>query len=382
MNIFIFFLFGLNVIFCKNNSFNFIEEEFKKFLIKYNKTYSIKEEYLKRLNLFNSSFYRIIKHNNNNNDSFELGINYFSDLTEEEINQYKFKERNIIFPNASLAIEYNDNDIDKEKINIPESYDYYRENNMINEIKTQGHCGSCVVFSIVSLIETYYARKKQIKDKKKLKKFSEQQIMDCLYNGKKNICIDWTSEEDVLEYIIKNGLMESFYYPYVSGEQSEVIFNCKYKKNLVNKISKIPGYKKIIKPKINNIKKYIIKYGPVSTGIHACRIVFEYTNGIMSFSKYQCSPEKMDHSVNIVGWGKDKKTSKNYWIIRNSWSKDWGIQGYGYVEMGKNIIGIENEIYFIYSNQFNIWEINIYKIIFFISIIALLIFLIYKIIKC
>ena len=185
MNIFIFFLFGLNVIFCKNNSFNFIEEEFKKFLIKYNKTYSIKEEYLKRLNLFNSSFYRIIKHNNNNNDSFELGINYFSDLTEEEINQYKFKERNIIFPNASLAIEYNDNDIDKEKINIPESYDYYRENNMINEIKKQGNCGSCVVFSIVSLIETYYARKKQIKDKKKLKKFSEQQIIDCLIMEKK-----------------------------------------------------------------------------------------------------------------------------------------------------------------------------------------------------
>ena len=151
---------------------------------------------------------------------------------------------------------------------------------------------------------------------------------------------------------------------------------------MVNKISKIPGYKEIIKPKINNIKKYIIKYGPVSTGIHACRIVYDYTNGIMSFSKDQCSPEKMDHSVNIVGWGKDKKTSKNYWIIRNSWDEDWGIQGYGYVEMGKNIIGIENEIYFIDSNQFNIWEINIYKIIFFISIIALLIFLIYKIIKC
>ena len=123
---------------------------------------------------------------------------------------------------------------------------------------------------------------------------------------------------------------------------------------MVNKISKIPGYKEIIKPKINNIKKYIIKYGPVSTGIHACRIVMDYSNGIMSFSKDQCSPEKMNHLVTIIGWGKDKTTSKNYWIIRNSWDEDWGIQGYGYVEMGKNIIGIENEIYFIYSNQFNI----------------------------
>ena len=206
--------------------------------------------------------------------------------------------------------------------------------------------------------------------------------MDCLYKGKINICKNGANVKDVLKYIVKNGLMEARYYPYVSGEQSEVIFNCRYDKKLVIKISKIPGYKNIIKPKINNIKKYIIKYGPVSTLINACDMFMEYKNGIISFSKDQCPPEIQDHLVTIVGWGKDKKTSKNYWIIRNSWDEDWGIQGYGYVEMGKNIIGIENEIYFINSNSFHIWEINIYKIIFFISIIALLIFLIYKIIKC
>ena len=72
MIILISFLFNLNVIFCKNNSFNLIKEEFKKILIKYNKTYSSKEEYLKRLNLFNSSIYRIIK-NNNKSYSFDLG---------------------------------------------------------------------------------------------------------------------------------------------------------------------------------------------------------------------------------------------------------------------------------------------------------------------
>ena len=51
------------------------------------------------------------------------------------------------------------------------------------------------------------------------------------------------------------------------------------------KFPKFLGYKKIIKPKINNIKNFFIKYGPVSTGIHECQIFKDYTNDIMSFSK-------------------------------------------------------------------------------------------------
>lgn len=50
----------------------------------------------------------------------------------------------------------------------------------------------------------------------------------------------------MFEYIHRYGLMESHYYPYKSGKQSKVIFNCRCDKSLVDKILKIPWIKKLL----------------------------------------------------------------------------------------------------------------------------------------
>ena len=45
-----------------------------------------------------------------------------------------------------------------------------------------------------------------------------------------------------------------------------------------------------------------------------------------------------DHSVVILGWGKEKRNGKNmqYWLVRNSFGSTWGEQGDFKVEMGNN----------------------------------------------
>jgi len=55
-------------------------------------------------------------------------------------------------------------------------------------------------------------------------------------------------------------------------------------------------------------------------------MVFQhYRTGI--FDSESCGT-KLDHAVNLVGWGKDESTQDEFWILRNSWNTVWGEEGY------------------------------------------------------
>jgi len=51
----------------------------------------------------------------------------------------------------------------------------------------------------------------------------------------------------------------------------------------------------------------------------------------------------MNHSVVIVGWGKDDKSGTRFWIVRNSYGKNWGMNGDFLVKRGNNDFGMEVE---------------------------------------
>lgn len=51
----------------------------------------------------------------------------------------------------------------------------------------------------------------------------------------------------------------------------------------------------------------------------------------------------MNHSVVIIGWGKDEKTDTRYWIVRNSYGPKWGMDGDFLVKRGNNDFGMEVE---------------------------------------
>jgi len=76
--------------------------------------------------------------------------------------------------------------------------------------------------------------------------------------------------------------------------------------------------------------------GPIACGINALPIL-NYTGGIVSSPVGGFS----DHVISVTGWGKDKESGKQYWIVRNSWGEFWGDMGYLYVEKGNNVLDLE-----------------------------------------
>jgi cathepsin L len=82
---------------------------------------------------------------------------------------------------------------------------------------------------------------------------------------------------------------------------------------------------------VNRIKKALCQYGPLSAAIRSTRAFHAYTGGIFD----QKRPGRVNHAIVIVGWD----DSKNAYLIKNSWGKDWGLNGYAWVDYRSNSVG-------------------------------------------
>jgi len=91
--------------------------------------------------------------------------------------------------------------------------------------------------------------------------------------------------------------------------------------------------------------------GPLTVAIEPGMDFMYYKGGVFTHvdndKKSGIAPSdewvKVDHAVLLVGWGVDKteKEERKYWLIQNSWGKEWGEDGYVRVARGTNEIGIE-----------------------------------------
>jgi len=93
----------------------------------------------------------------------------------------------------------------------------------------------------------------------------------------------------------------------------------------------------------NAIKAEVYARGPVPAGVNA-EAILEYDGGLLdeAFVKKNGFDNGVNHIVSIVGWKAVGK--KQYWIVRNSWGTYWGDMGFFYVELGKNLLGMESEV--------------------------------------
>ena len=54
----------------------------------------------------------------------------------------------------------------------------------------------------------------------------------------------------------------------------------------------------------------------------------------------------INHALLLVGYDTDEKTKKKYWICKNEWGTDWGMNGYVHVQQNTNECGIAKECFY------------------------------------
>lgn len=102
------------------------------------------------------------------------------------------------------------------------------------------------------------------------------------------------------------------------------------------------------------IAGYLAIHGPITVTINM-KLLQYYQKGVIKATPSTCDPRLVNHSVLLVGFGKEKgdmqtgtllshsrkpRRSTPYWILKNSWGAEWGEKGYFRLYRGNNTCGI------------------------------------------
>ncbi|KAM3175313.1 hypothetical protein ACTXT7_008778 [Hymenolepis weldensis] len=265
-----------------------------------------------RMRIFSNNFNFIRWHNEkfyNGEVSYYVGLNSFADLTLKE-----FTDTYLTLQQTSIDKEFWDVQLLRESPWKPvPNYIDWRKKGYVTPVKDQGQCGSCWAFSATGSLEGQYKKKKG-----KLISFSEQQLVDCSYAQGNEGCSGGLMDQ-AFQYWVKNGAESEKDYPYTAKDGS-----CKFNKS--KSITRVKKFVKVKSKDESQLKLSVGQVGPVSVGIDASSMGFQFYQGGI-YKDDECTDSEIDHGVLVVGYDQDKNGEK-YWIVKNSWGTDWGNEGY------------------------------------------------------
>jgi len=283
------------------------------------KTYATSEEETARFNIFVENQRQIDQHNAEfqaGRASFELGMNHFGDLTNDE-----FRSRMNGFKLPSTDRESNPTFQVPNNVNIPDSVDW-RTKGYVTEVKDQKQCGSCWAFSATGSLEGQHFRKSG-----KLVSISEQNLVDCSKSFGNEGCNGGWMDSSFSYIKSNNGIDTEVSYPYEAKDGK-----CRFNKSNVG--STDTGFTDIKQGSESDLEAAIATVGPISVAIDASKMSFQfYKQGV--YNEPKCSSSQLDHGVLAVGYGTNEKGEK-YYIVKNSWGGSWGDKGYILMTREKN----------------------------------------------
>jgi len=204
--------------------------------------------------------------------------------------------------------------------NLPAQYDL-REMNRLTPVRNQGQCGSCWAFATMAVLESGFMPGQEMN-------FSEFHLMN--NHGYLGGPCEGGNIFQAVAYLTRwAGPMDELDVPYRYATVHDYVEVRKHVQN----IALIPPREG---PEDNRpIKEAVMKYGPVYAAMYFDDMCYDSTH----YAYYNTDIEEGGHSVAIVGW--DDDFDKNWFreippgdgafIVKNSWGRNWGEDGYFYV---------------------------------------------------
>ena len=309
----------------EQKSLEYLWEKYKQ---KYERNYDSEEETL-RFGYFVDNINRI---NARNLLSEQKGWNTIHDINKfTDMSQQEFKQK-MLMPPREPTSDFSAGLLDIPKSDaLPAVWDW-RSKGAVTPVKNQGQCGSCWAFSTVENVESVAILASKGKFTNTTLKLSEQQVVDC--DDSDDGC-GGGNPPTAYDYIINAGGLESeSAYPYHAVNQQ-----CKFKKSDV--VLDIKSWKWATDTRNQGeVQNALVNWAPLSICVDA-EYWSSYSGGVMTPD--ECAWfVRLDHCVQLVGY--NTQASTPYWIVRNSWGPDWGLQGYIHLEYGHNTCGMLNEV--------------------------------------
>lgn len=341
--------------------------EFDEYVSQHGKVYLDPVEYAEHKSIYQQNLKKVEALNANpDDDAFYTVNNYFGDV------ETKMVVTPPMFSNDKLDI-LTDKRLSGENPThllgplstegVPESFDW-RDHGAVTSVRNQGAAGSCWSFSAAEATEGA-----QFIKHGSLEKLSPEFLVECdprdcgVYGGLPSLAYEFVMAE--------GGMVKEKSVPYCAGGGPHECTPCMaphYNQTLCGKVkqgycnhdrnvcdiekmhpdsigAKIVDWKQLTEDE-DQIKAALVKYGPLSVALNAQWLQY-YSWGISN--PFYCPPV-LDHAVLIVGYGTElgyfTGRQKPYWIVKNSWSENWGEKGYFRLARGKGACGIDTAVTF------------------------------------
>lgn len=247
---------------------------------------------------------------------------------------------------------------------LPQSYDARIAHpecfEIISEIPDQANCGSCWAIASASVMSDRLC----IKSGGKIKKFvSALDLLSCCNTCGKGC--NGGNPQSAFEYWIEKGIVTGGKHndknscrPYFLPEcdhhmKTEILGPCPKRVNTpscevicLNEYNKNYEEDKTYGKSVYSIWAYeeeimkeIYENGPVVSSYDVYEDFYVYDSGIY---KHETGQFEAGHSVRILGWGVENGIK--YWLVSNSWNKNWGLEGTFKILKGNNECNIEENV--------------------------------------